>query len=200
MSTNIELARYYDDKGYRVLVTIKNYLEFVDGQNRDEISSFVYQRLYSRYLKPFNYNSNEYKEQYKNGFSIMANCCLLIETIQSFKNGWEDSDRKSWKAFKQFLSTDKNFVELKKEGQAFYDHVRCGILHQGETTGGWLINREGNKLFDEETLTINATEFAKRLEKSLREYSMQLKAEKWDSELWDNFRTKMRKVISNTTK
>jgi hypothetical protein len=200
VSNNIELARYYDENGNQVSITIQNYIDFVEAENKNEISNFVYQRLYSRYLKPFSYNDEKYKKEYKNGFSIMANCCLLIETLQSFKNGWGDSDRKSLKAFKQFLSTDKNFAELNTRGQSFYEHIRCGILHQGETTGGWKINREGSTLFDEATLTINATEFAKRLETSLKEYSQQLNTEKWDSELWDNLRTKMRKVISNSHK
>jgi hypothetical protein len=197
---NVELARYYDEAGNQISVTIQNYIDFVNAKNKSDISNFVYQRLYSRYLKPFNYNDEIYRKQYKNGFSIMANCCLLIETIQSFKNGWGDSDRKSQKAFRQFLSTDVNFKELSKNGDAFYKNIRCGILHQGETTGGWKINRDGSKLFDEATLTINATEFAKKLEVSLKEYARQLNSEKWDSELWDNLRTKMRKIISNTYK
>lgn len=127
-----------------------------------------------------------------------SNCCLLIETLQSFKNGWGDSDRKSGQAFKQFFLSDKNFNELKTKGQLFYEHIRCGILHQGETTGGWKIKRTGTKLFDDKNLIVNANTFANRLEKSLKEYAEQLKSDKWDSELWDNFRTKMRKIISNS--
>ena len=64
----------------------------------------------------------------------MANCCLLIETLQSFKNGWEDSGNKSALAFRQFLSTEKNFEVFLNKEQEFYANVRCGILHQGETT------------------------------------------------------------------
>jgi len=43
----------------------------------------------------------------------MAIVCLLIETLQSFKKGRGDSNRKSGQAFKEFLLADKNFDELK---------------------------------------------------------------------------------------
>jgi len=127
----------------------------------------------------------------------MANCCLLIETLQSFKNGWGDSDRRSGKAFKDFFSTDNNFDDLKSKGAEIHKNVRCGILHQGETTGGWRINRYSGDLFNEKTKSLNAFKFAKLLEKSLSDYKEELKKEKWDSATWDNFRTKMRKIISN---
>jgi hypothetical protein len=181
-------------------VTIQTYLDYVDAQNKHGIAKFLYQRLYSRYLKPFSFKNEKYKIEYKNGFAIMANSCLLIETLQSFKNGWGDSDRKSGQAFKQFFLIDENFSELKTKGQSFYEHIRCGILHQGETTGGWKITRIGTKLFDEKNLVINAKTFANRLEKSLKDYAEELKSEKWDSELWDNFRTRMRKIISHSCK
>ncbi len=75
----------------------------------------------------------------------MANCCLLIETLQSFKNGWGDTDGKSGLAYRQFFSTDTNFTELNQKGGEIHRHMRCGILHQGETTGGWKINRADNQ-------------------------------------------------------
>jgi hypothetical protein len=127
---------------------------------------------------------------------------LLIETLQSFKNGWEDSQGKSMEAFTQFLSTETKFAKVfksKKQKEGFYKNIRCGILHQGETTGGWTINRnrKGKNLFDNSTFEVNSIVFAIELEASLKNYSEKLKTEKWDSETWDNFRTKMRKIISN---
>lgn len=130
----------------------------------------------------------------------MANCCLLVETLQSFKNGWGDSDRKSGQAFKQFFTTEANFEAFKGKEQEFYVNIRCGILHQGETTGGWTVNRSGTNLFDDKYFVVDSVKFAKELATSLRNYSDNLKAAKWDSELWNNFRTKMRKIISNCEK
>ena len=197
LDTKIELARYFDKNGDKKKITISDYNDYVDNQDRNLIADFIFQRLQSRYLKPFQFTNENFTEQFKNGFSIMANCCLLIETLQSFKNGWEDSGNKSALAFKQFLSTEANFAIFKNKEKEFYTNVRCGILHQGETTGGWKINREGTNLFDSTTLVVDSIVFAKELEQSLTNYSDKLRLAKWDSEIWDNFRTKMRRIISN---
>jgi hypothetical protein len=197
LDTTIELARYFDTNGKKQIITIADYNGYVDIQNQNLIADFIFQRLQSRYLKPFQFTDTKFTEQFKNGFSIMANCCLLIETLQSFKNGWEDSDKKSALAFRQFLSTETKFAVFKNKEQDFYVNIRCGILHQGETTGGWTINRKGTNLFDSTTLVVDSIVFANELEQSLTNYCEKLKAEKWDSETWDNFRTKMRRIISN---
>lgn len=197
LDTTIELARYYDTNGNKRAITIREYNWYVENKNQNLIADFIFQRLQSRYLKPFQFIDSKFTEQFKNGFSIMANCCLLIETLQSFKNGWEDSSSKSALAFRQFLLTEPNFVVFKNKEKEFYTNVRCGILHQGETTGGWTINRAGKNLFDSTTLVVDSILFAQELEKSLTNYSDKLRAEKWDSETWDNFRTKMRRIISN---
>lgn len=196
MTKNISLAKYLDlVTNKEINVTIDKYADYLKSKDKDLIADFIYNRLYYRYLKPFAFKNADYKKNYKNGFSIMANCCLLIETIESFKNGWGDSGNKSELAFVQFFKSDKNFSELKNSGSEFYKKVRCGILHQGETTGGWLINRSGEKLCDSKT--INAFKFSRRIELSLNDYKTELKNAEWDSEIWDNFRTKMRKIISN---
>lgn len=200
LDTTIELARWFDKDGNEAKVTIQQYLDYIVNQDRSKIADFIFQRLYSRYLKPFLFVDEKFRTQFKNGFSIMANCCLLIETLQSFKNGWGDSDRKSGQAFKQFFATESNFSIFKGREQEFYVNIRCGILHQGETTGGWTVNRSGTNIFDDKTLVVDSVAFAKELETSLKNYSCNLKSAKWDSELWDNFRTKMRKIISNCEK
>lgn len=195
--TTIELAKWIGENGDENKVTIERYQELLRTQDRINIADLVYHRLHSRYLKPFLFDDCRYVKEFKNGFSIMANCCLLIDTLQSFKNGWGDSNRRSEEAFKQFLSTERNFVVFKNKERAFYKNIRCGILHQGETTGGWRVNRIERNLFDSTNLTINSVKFAKELDNSLKLYSAELKIASWDSELWDNFRTKMRKIVSN---
>ena len=83
------------------------------------------------------------------------------------------------------------------ENQKFYKNIRCGILHQGETYKGFKIRRSG-KLYDSETQTINSSKFATQLEKFLKEYTEELSSQKWDSELWDNCRQKLRFIIQNS--
>lgn len=200
LDKTIELARWFDEDGTEKNVTIQQYLDFIVNKDKVQIADFIFQRLHNRYLKPFLFENTIFIKQFKNGFSIMANCCLLIETLQSFKNGWGDSNNKSSLAFKQFLSSETNFSVFKNKEQDFYVNIRCGILHQGETTGGWIVNRSGQKLFDNINLVVDSVTFAKELEKSLKNYTDNLKTANWDSELWDNFRIKMRKIISNCEK
>lgn len=200
LDKNLELARWFDENGIETKVTIQQYLDFVLTKDKAKIADFIFQRLYSRYLKPFLFIDDKFRTQFKNGFSIMANCCLLIETLQSFKNGWGDSDRKSGLAFKQFFTSEANFSAFKNKEKEFYANIRCGILHQGETTGGWTINRSGLNIFDPKTLIVDSISFSKELEMSLREFTENLKKENWDSEPWDNCRVKMRKIMSNCEK
>jgi len=191
----VELARYFDGDTEKV-VTVSEYQKLILNKDKDALAKFIFERLSSRYINPFEEHGSTYKQ--KNGFSMMANYCLLIETLQSFKNGWGDSNRKSNKAFKQFFTDNSDFEELNNKGAEIYDHIRCGILHQGETTGGWKITRIGCTLVDKENRVIDAYLFGKKLKSNLNAYKKCLVDNEWDSKEWNNFRTKMSKIINNT--
>lgn len=197
IDTNITLASYYDSDKKLVKITVRKYYDYLNQKDQNGISEFIYQRLFCRYLKPFLFDNDDFKKEFRNGFSIMANCCLLIETLQSFRNGWGDTHKKSKLTFQQFLTTDKFFTELNTHQDDFYMNVRCGILHQGETNGGWKISRNYKKLFDTSTLTVDALTFLTRLEKSLKGYCEELKTEDWDSKTWKKCRAKVKKIIDN---
>ncbi|CAA6820651.1 MAG: Unknown protein [uncultured Sulfurovum sp.] len=194
MSEENNVRLYYNPNGDDI--TISKYNDFLRRKDKDAIADFIYNRLYSRYIKPFEFDDYMYKEMYKNGFSMMASFCLLIETLQSFKYGWGDSNRRSGQLFQDFFKDNSDFGDLKNRGSDIYKHIRCGILHQGESTGGWEISRKDKELLEDKT--IDAVRFGKILEKSLLEYKTLLESEAWDSEIWDNFRTKMRRIIANT--
>lgn len=166
--------------------------DLIDNSEQDKIADFVYDRFYERYIHPIeSLDRND-----KNGFSIMAVSCLMIESLVSFKNGWEDTRNKSEKAFREFLTTEPEFIEFKELSKPFYINVRCGILHQSETTSGWKLMRKG-MIYDSATKTINATLFLNRLKKTLESYRQTLKTAEWDSSDWDNLRRKLRMIIKN---
>ena len=195
--TTVLLANYYDDEGKQKKISIRNYYDYINVQSKKDIANLIYQRLYSRYLKLFDFADKTFKSQYRNGFAIMANCCLLIETLESFKNGWEDTLKLSEKAFEQFFTTDNFFIELKTFENDFYKNVRCGILHQGETLNGWKISRMYKSLFDSKTNTIDSLTFHFRLKKSLKQYCDDLESEDWNSILWRLCRKKIKHIIDN---
>jgi hypothetical protein len=142
--------------------------------------------------------------------------------LESFQQGWETTDwalrrdqvedscrprdpnRKrvsaSEVAFCYFFERESLFGCFRGYGTEFYSNVRCGILHQGETCGGWKVERRG-PLFEASTLTINATKFLAAIKASVTAYARRLEGARWDDatrdDLWTNFLKKMDAVIKH---
>lgn len=178
-------------------VTVSKYLEMENAQDKTGISDFIRKRFTERYILPMN-------SRYKHGFSIMAICCLMIEALESFKQGWKDT--RGWNriakmhnselAFHLFFQTETSFQDFIGFENEFYGCVRCGILHQAEAIQGWHIIRK-RVLFDEKSKTINATVFLRRLNRGLNTYCDALKSLEWNSNEWTRLRDKMQHIISN---
>lgn len=179
------------------------------SKHKKEIADFVHNRLYERYIEPFeNYESTP--DEPKMGFIIMASMSLLIETIQSFKQGYVETSEISKEVFNSFWDDGKvkkafninnaqkhEFIISKKTG--FYKNIRCGILHQGETTGGWIINtNNGQEAIDFQRRNINAALFLKKMKSILEDYKEELKDEnKLQTSLWNNCLLKLHAIIKN---
>lgn len=169
--------------------TVSRYRRLEKEMNRDEIVNFIRERFTERYIDPL-------RSDTKHGFCTMAISCLMIEAIESFWRGWSDSRGKSELAFCSFFARSNQFIAFRPIAQEFYKHIRCGILHQAETTGGWRIRRTG-VLFNQTDKTINATQFHNKLEKCLDEYCQALRTASWDEEVWKNLRKKMNAICKN---
>ncbi|WP_448674112.1 hypothetical protein [Pseudoxanthomonas mexicana] len=170
--------------------TVARYLSLQDARDRDAIANFVVERFEERYLDPIVADPAK-----KNGFTIMAVSCLMVESLESFRRGWKDTRNKSELAFCSFFSHWDQFSAFREVSGDFYRHVRCGILHQAETTGGWRIIRSGPIRAH---TTVNATKFSSSLRHVLGSYASSLRTEDWDSETWLAFRKKMAAVCRNT--
>lgn len=183
-------------------VTVKKYRNMVDDQDKDGIANFLYERFSERYVIPL---KNVPRNQ-KNGFIIMAVGCFMIETLESFQHGWPNTNGKilyngekigkGKAAFFYFFNRYEQFHNFKNYEDDFYKNVRCGILHQSETTNGWRVLRSG-PLFIKESKTINATEFLKRLDKCLGSFCDKLRRSEWESEIWKNLRKKVNAICKN---
>jgi len=124
---------------------------------------------------------------------MMAISCLMIEALESFRQGLPKSARKD--VFRDFFNNSKDFHELRELHIEFYEHIRCGLLHQAETAGGWKITRERKcPLFDSETKTINAFKFMKGIKNELENYTVELKENEWESQLWTNVKKKLKHI------
>lgn len=169
--------------------TVARYLSLQEAQDRDSIADYVVERFEERYLDPMDGDPAK-----KNGFTIMAVSCLMIESLESFRRGWKDTRNRSELAFCSFFSHWDQFSEFRPVSGEFYRHVRCGILHQAETTGEWRIIRSGPIRAH---TAINATRFSSSLRNVLKSYSSSLRSEDWESEAWRGFRKKMEAICQN---
>lgn len=187
---------------YNKKYTIADYEKDKKEGNRKGMAEFIYERFNERYIEPFDAIKEKKK---KNGFSLMAISCLMIEALETFWQGLEDSREKEngekiWGGdfFEAFFSHCDELKEFEGFGKKFYKHIRCGILHQAETTGGWKISRkEEILLLDKPTRTINATKFFNQLKKYLESYRTELETKELNSDIWIKFNKKMEAIIHN---
>lgn len=174
------------------------------------IICLIEHRLNHRYIRPL----LNVPVEFKSGFLMMAASCLLIETLQSFYEGENESEEGSGKAFGKFFASDINkpffpgFAECfpvveepakggkTKKYSTFYKHIRCGILHQAETTGGYSILRRG-PLFDKDEQAINANLFVKALGDCVERYLDTLRIEECSSPLWQKSAKKIEHICKN---
>jgi hypothetical protein len=183
---NVELASGF---------TVGDYLDARNAQDRNVIAEGIHRRFTERYLEPVSGSATK-----RHGFTMMAIACLMIEALESFRRGWVDTGKRgqSEQAFCSFFDAESVFAPFRGHVRDFYKGVRCGILHQAETTMGWRIRRDGDLLSTDGTiLTINATKFVRALQKVLDRYRDMLKAAGWDDESWVLLRKKLDRVCAN---
>ncbi len=183
---DILLAPGYSLGRVQELINSKN------PEDKPKVAKFIKCRLSSKYLFPF---ENQDKDE-KSGFAMMACYCLLIETLQAFREGKDQTERQqNGCAFCHFFrnETENPLGVFENIATDFYKNVRCGLLHQGETSNGWKIRRDGD-LFNTETKTINANKFGGALKEVLERYVECLKT---DDALFENAKKKIKFIINH---
>lgn len=168
-------------------MTVAHYCAFERLEDRKALGNFIVERFEERYFKPVEDSKS------KHGFTILAVCCLVIETLESFYQGRPDTKRISQDMFRDFFKRDPLLRVFGSEDNWFYRDIRCGILHQGEIRGGWRVLRSG-PLLDTKEKTINATRFLRELRKAVIIYSTQFMT---NEECWNLFKKKMKAVCAN---
>jgi hypothetical protein len=213
-------ARYYNSQSKLVEITMDDVDNLIkDEKNKKEIADAIFNRYFDRYLKIFYYpaqqtknyiktnggketqhSKNVFNEEYKSGFSIMTNCCLLIEAFSTFLEGQNQTNKNGKDTFKLFFkkaATYNNSLKIFETEETFYKNIRCGLLHQGETYGKFKIRRD-TQLFDSANKTINAKLFCDALKEFLTSYKNELASADWANDIWDKCRIKLRHIIQNS--
>lgn len=175
-------------------------LDLSDPINSDwgKAISVLRSRITERYIDPADIlidheEPKKYSER-RFGFTILAIDCLLIETLQAFKEGNEETEWKEGKkVFVEFLTQSRNLgVHFsKKYAEEFYDSYRNGILHQAQIKENHLVWSIGAVAHEVEgAMVINRTKFHQCLKNDFEEYIKKLSDLK-NTELRNNFKLKM---------
>jgi hypothetical protein len=179
------------------LSVLEKMLEQKDESDKEKFISIIEHRLSNRFLKVI----DKADKSDVSSFMIMAICCLIIETLECFYQGYPDTNKpRSGKAvFKSFFQRENQlFQGLDKKSIDFYKSVRCGILHQAETMNGWFLNKNGN-LFEQEgkVKLINGDLFFQMTKKSISNYLELLHSSSFTDEIWTKAFDKLIQVCIN---
>jgi hypothetical protein len=137
------------------------------------------------------------------GFVVLAVDCLLTETIQQFMDGVTNGHGQSEKLVKRFLEGTHFQPDFDAAARtAFYQDIRCGLLHQAEARRMWLIRRRQPALLQKvvagEGYIIDVERFHVALQASFDDY-LKLVAQPASEALRSNLWTKMNQICSVRT-
>jgi hypothetical protein len=139
-----------------------------------EIAVAIFQdRINTRYLE----HIERIIRHRTSGFAVLTLDCALIETLEQFRQGTENTPwKENEKYFVSFLR-GTSFKEHVTEEQArlFYANIRCGLLHQGEAKSS-LVKRSSTLPLisfteDHKGVIVNANVFHAQLRKTIDQYS-----------------------------
>ncbi|MFT3736994.1 MAG: hypothetical protein QM776_18610 [Rhodocyclaceae bacterium] len=168
-------------------ITVAQYKQLEASNDRQAIGQFFVERFDERYFLPIENSSS------KHGFTVLAVACLVIESLESFYQGRSDTKSASTQMFRDFLARDTALNVLGGGSDWFYKDIRCGILHQSESRGGWRVLRSG-PLLNAQSKTLNATAILRALRHEVRVYAKKIQT---DDLLWGLFCKKMQAVCAN---
>lgn len=172
-----------------------------------ELVTFLWERHDERFFQPIrNLKSAEGNHQ-GYGFAMMSLCSLLIETIQSYKDGIPTTSsgelgrlRKLGKVPKQYqiptglkvsgIAAFQRFFRSYRakfpgvSGTRFYKNIRNGLLHQGQTKAGWTLSKSGPQVCDPSGKIICRDNFSEALESCFEDYLDKLRTKSWTHGYW----------------
>lgn len=167
-------------------------------------------RMEGRFFIPIRLIANDCAIGEFSGFSILALDCLIIETLNQFYSGLDETEGQHKMAFWKFFKNSDFFKGhfSRKKAFTFYSHYRCGILHQAQTKKKSVVRIDQSTMIQSvgkdisEGLIVNRALFHKALEQELSSYMERLRLKRGGNEnceLRANFIKKMN-IICGITK
>jgi hypothetical protein len=140
-------------------------------------------RMEGRFFKPIRLIANDCVIGEFSGFSILALDCLIIETLNQFYSGLDETEGLHKMAFWKFFKNSDFFKGhfSRKKAFTFYSHYRCGILHQAQTKKKSVVRIDQSTMIQSvgkdisEGLIVDRALFHKALEQEILSYMERLK-------------------------
>ncbi|MBB4443496.1 MULTISPECIES: hypothetical protein [Rhizobium] len=145
-------------------------------------------RLNSRYLDPIRWIQERELRQGE-GFTILTIQCALIEFLAALRLGFR-FERGNYKHGDDFRYWDSKclFVDFLRHVAPFADHftarqalkfyvdVRCGLIHEAQTKGQWVVKSAcgSDRMIDFTTFTVNRDIFSDKIAEYLDHYQQEL--------------------------
>lgn len=139
----MKISPNYYDTDWSTLNLTKSY-----STDWEKGATIVRDRIYGRYLAQIETLENHLDDEIweYSGFLIIAIDCMVIETLNQFHLGIEDTNqvysRRNRESFRDFFNRSQFFNAHFDDDKSFifYDHIRNGLLHQAQTKKKTLIN------------------------------------------------------------
>ena len=160
-----------------------------EGAWRIAAEKFFLGRLTERYLRPVEI-LRDVGQWSGEGFAILTILCGIVEFLESTVQGVNychagegppgvHEYSSSSKLFTSFLTERPPFAEKFDDELAaqFYAHIRCGLLHEARTKGGWRIHAKSpnRSLVDRTERIVFRDDFLSALQDFVSSYSATLR-------------------------
>jgi hypothetical protein len=157
--------------------------EAVANNDWERMVEIFQDRMEGRFFKPIRLIAKDCVIGEFSGFSILALDCLIIETLNQFYSGLDETEGLHKMAFWKFFKNSDFFKGhfSRKKAFTFYGHYRCGILHQAQTKKKSVVRIDQSTMIQSvgkdisEGLIVDRALFHKALEQELSSYMERLK-------------------------
>jgi hypothetical protein len=163
---SMRISRNYKDKHWKGLSFDK------EADWQEGIAIFM-DRMETRYLL----HIRRLLKHTTSGFAALALDCIVIETMEQFRQGTQKTPYKKGEAYFVSFLTGTSFSAYITPLQAaqFYAQIRCGLLHQSEAEKSLIRRNLTDPLIgptkDKKGVIVNAKLFHAQLEKAIHEYA-----------------------------
>lgn len=197
-----------DNKAVSPNYRVMNWRNALDANDWATMVAIFQDRMHGRFLAPIEIMEADSRIGEFAGFSIMALDCLLIETLNQFYHGLDETPRDHKRHFWTFFRGSQYFKTnfTRKISDIFYSHVRCGLLHQAQTKKGTLIRADQETMISPAPgglvngIIVDRLRFHDAIKKEISTYGNRLESSDEDSaDLRKNFIIKMQHICGGQT-